>query len=87
VEEKLGGGSTQAFGEEEKRAGGCGENCWKHLPFIGAVGQWGRRRLASYGWEMPIVNGQPLPGIGDAGWPCKGGGLKAGLTVGWFAMA
>jgi hypothetical protein len=36
---------------------------------------------------MPVVNGRPLPGAGDAGWLSKGGALKAGLTVGRFAMA
>jgi hypothetical protein len=37
VEEKLGGNSAQASGEGEKSGGGCGENRWRSLPFIGAV--------------------------------------------------
>jgi hypothetical protein len=37
VEEKLGGNNTQASGEGEKSGGGCGENRWRSLPFIGVV--------------------------------------------------
>jgi hypothetical protein len=87
TEVELGGGSAQALGEGEKRWGGCGENQRRHLPFIGAVGWWGRRQPVSYGVEMPVINGRPLLGTGDAGWPSKGGALKVGFTIGWFAMA
>jgi hypothetical protein len=65
----------------------CGENQQRHLPFISAVGWWERRRSTSYGWEMPVVNGRPLSGTGDAGWPSKGRALKARSTVGRFTMA
>jgi hypothetical protein len=37
AEEKLISGSAQALGEGKKRWGGCGENRWRRLPFIGAV--------------------------------------------------
>jgi hypothetical protein len=37
AEEKLDGGSAQALREGKKRRGGCGENRWRHLPFIGAI--------------------------------------------------
>jgi hypothetical protein len=37
--------------------------------------------------ELPVINGQLLPGVGDAGWPSKGGALKARSTVDWFARA
>jgi hypothetical protein len=37
--------------------------------------------------ELPVINGRSLPGVGDAGWPSKGGALKARSTVDWFARA
>jgi hypothetical protein len=37
AEEKLGSGSAQASEEGGKRGGGCGENQWRSLSFIGAV--------------------------------------------------
>jgi hypothetical protein len=39
VEEKLDGGGAQASGDGKKRGGGCGENRWRLLPFIGAIRQ------------------------------------------------
>jgi hypothetical protein len=36
VEEKLNSGNAQALGERKRRGGWCGENRWRHLPFIGA---------------------------------------------------
>jgi hypothetical protein len=39
VEEKLDGSGAQASGDGKKRGGGCGENRWRLLPFIGAIRQ------------------------------------------------
>jgi hypothetical protein len=36
--------------------------------------------------EVAVIKGQPLSGLGEAGWPSKGGVLKAGSTVGRFTM-
>jgi hypothetical protein len=41
----------------------------------------------SKGGGITVTNGQPLPGVGEAGRLSKGGVFKVGSTVGSFAMA
>jgi hypothetical protein len=36
---------------------------------------------------MLVINGRPLPNVGEAGWLSYGGALKAGSTVGRLTLA
>jgi hypothetical protein len=50
-----------------------------------AVRGGGGQRVMEGG--ITIINGRPLLGTREVGWPSKGGVLKAGSTIGRFAIA